>query len=184
MTRGPAPVHKLGHVAIWCTKMEEAMNFYGWHFNFAPSDVIFTPDGSVQLFFMHIDLGEDYSDHHTFLLAAPFGPEAPGLVQHAAFEVQSIDVNFMGHDHLQKQGYKSFWGVGRHIQGSQVFDYWLDIDGFMVEHYADSDVVNKHHKVGLAYPPYENNNWGPEPDMGPALGIKDKEDAGQKKMAF
>ena len=33
-------------------------------------------------------------------------------------------------------------GIGRHIQGSQVFDYWRDPDRFMVEHYADGDVFD------------------------------------------
>ncbi len=33
-------------------------------------------------------------------------------------------------------------GIGRHIQGSQLFDYWRDPDGFLVEHFADGDMFD------------------------------------------
>ena len=29
----------------------------------------------------------------------------------------------LGHDVLRKAGYEHSWGVGKHILGSQVFDY-------------------------------------------------------------
>lgn len=38
---------------------------------------------------------------------------------------------------LKSKGYKASWGVGRHILGSQVFDYWYMPDDFMIEHYSD-----------------------------------------------
>ena len=34
------------------------------------------------------------------------------------------------------------WGIGRHIQGSQVFDYWRDPFGNKIEHWTDGDLVN------------------------------------------
>lgn len=34
---------------------------------------------------------------------------------------------------LAKKGYKSVWAVGRHILGSQIFDYWWGPTGFMVD---------------------------------------------------
>lgn len=37
---------------------------------------------------------------------------------------------------------ESIWGVGRHVLGSQIFDYWADPSGFKIEHYADGDLVN------------------------------------------
>jgi len=31
----------------------------------------------------------------------------------------------MGHEYMRSQGsYKHIWGIGRHVLGSQVFDYW------------------------------------------------------------
>ena len=48
----------------------------------------------------------------------------------------------LGHHFLEDQGHKLCWGVGRHVLGSQIFDYWFDPHKFVVEHYADGDLVN------------------------------------------
>ena len=34
-----------------------------------------------------------------------------------------------------------YWGIGRHVLGGQVFDYWKDPLGFTVEHWTDSDLL-------------------------------------------
>jgi hypothetical protein len=44
-----------------------------------------------------------------------------------------------GHAHLSGAGAEAAWGVGRHLLGSQVFDYWKDPWGFEVEHWTDGD---------------------------------------------
>lgn len=41
-------------------------------------------------------------------------------------------------------------GIGRHIQGSQIFDYWRDPDGFLVEHFADGDLFDNTLEPGWA----------------------------------
>lgn len=56
-------------------------------------------------------------------------------------------MQFIGHDYLLSKGYKYWWGVGRHILGSQVYNYWLDLDGFVVEHFTDGDLVNNEHAI-------------------------------------
>jgi hypothetical protein len=49
----------------------------------------------------------------------------------------------VGHDHLRRTGkYTHSWGVGRHYDGSNVFDYWRDPFGNKLEHFADGDVIN------------------------------------------
>ena len=49
-----------------------------------------------------------------------------------------------GHEHLEKKGYQHMWGIGRHLIGSQLFDYWADPWGRVHEHWADTDVLNAH----------------------------------------
>ncbi|ETN36304.1 uncharacterized protein HMPREF1541_08581 [Cyphellophora europaea CBS 101466] len=49
----------------------------------------------------------------------------------------------MGHKWLDKKVYESVWGGGRHTMRSQVLNHRRDPTGFVVEPYADSDVVNK-----------------------------------------
>ncbi|RFU32154.1 NAD(P)H oxidase (H(2)O(2)-forming)/Kynurenine 3-monooxygenase, partial [Scytalidium lignicola] len=84
-------------------------------------------------------------------------------VAHAAFEVHDFDVQHLGHDYLQSKGYKLCWGLGRHVIGSQIFDYWFDTSGFIVEHYADGDMVNGDTPVqkSLATPAVLSV-WGPK----------------------
>ena len=127
--------------------------------------------------FMHVDLGKEYSDHHSFFVAKQMGPQPIGA-HHSAFEVESIDVNMVGHEYLTMKGYNSFWGVGRHVEGSQVFDYWFDLDGFLVEHYADGDLVNGDLPVSIIPQRERNNNWGPEMKLGPPPGDAPPVDSG------
>ena len=82
---------------------------------------------------------------------------------HASFEVDDFDSEMRGHLWLEKRGYSLAWGIGRHILGSQVFDYWFDNDGFVVEHYADGDLVNCHHKrERVPASPDAVSIWGPD----------------------
>lgn len=57
----------------------------------------------------------------------------------AAVVRTASDAMAAGGQYLIDQGYYRSWGIGRHIQGSQIFDYWRDPDGFLVEHFADGD---------------------------------------------
>lgn len=74
-----------------------------------------------------------------------------------------FDVQNLGHEWLASKNYKPVWGVGRHILGSQLFDYWWDTTGNMVEHYADGDLVNEDTPVGWGAAGDESLAvWGPE----------------------
>ena len=69
-------------------------------------------------------------------------------------------------------GYQRSWGIGRHIQGSQIFDYWRDPDGFLVEHFTDGDLFDCTLEPGWA--PMTASGlaqWGP-PATKDFLGIK------------
>ncbi|KAL5403866.1 hypothetical protein PMIN06_010764 [Paraphaeosphaeria minitans] len=160
---GPAAVHKLGHYGLCVTKFPEQLAFYTRHFNFAPTDFLFVEEGGAGkkdvAAFLHIDLGAAYTDHHTFFMSS--NPTAH--VHHCSFEVHDFDSQNLGHEWLAKKGYKSVWGVGRHILGSQLFDYWWDTSGNMVEHYADGDLVSEETPVGWGEAGHESLAvWGPE----------------------
>lgn len=163
-TPGPAAVHKLGHYGYCVQKFEEQLKFYTHNFNFAPTDFLYAPigpDGTNQdvAVFMHVDRGDDPTDHHTLFMA--FNPTTH--VHHASFEVHDFDTQNLGHQWLAKQNYTSVWGVGRHVLGSQIFDYWWDTTGNMIEHYADGDLVNKHTPIGWTNAGDESLAvWGPE----------------------
>lgn len=163
-TPGPAAVHKLGHYGLCVQNFPEQLEWYTRTFNLAPTDFLHVPieDGKSTkdvAVFAHIDRGEDPVDHHTFFMST----NKTSHVHHASFEVHDFDTQQLGHQWLAKQNYTSVWGVGRHILGSQIFDYWWDTTGNMVEHYCDGDLVNKHTPVGWGKAGDEGLAvWGPE----------------------
>lgn len=159
---GPAPIHKWGHYGVTYPDGGYQM-MYDWYTKnlaLAPSDVVYLGEKPTTCFF-HIDRGDDFTDHHAFFFKRT-KPDKKPHVAHAAFEIHDFDVQQLGHNFLESKGYKLCWGVGRHVLGSQVFDYWFDTSGFMVEHYADGDLVNKdtpvsHEQAG----PNSLSVWGP-----------------------
>ena len=58
----------------------------------------------------------------------------------------NIDDVFMGHEILQQKkdefDYELEWGVGRHYQGSQIFDYWRSPFKQTHEHQTDGDLLD------------------------------------------
>ena len=82
-------------------------------------------------------------------------------VEHSAYEVLDLDALGQGQQVLRAQGHRHMWGIGRHLLGSQLFDYWFDPDGFEYEHYTDGDVFTA--DVETAYSPLEFGGiwaWG------------------------
>jgi hypothetical protein len=160
---GPALVHKLGHFGYVVPQFDSELAWYTGNFNFVPSNVLYHWDFSNMdvLTFMHLDLGEEYSDHHCFFMQRAEPEVKKTFVHHTSFEVVDFDTQLIGHEWLAKKGWKSIWGVGRHVLGSQIFDYWADSSGFKIEHYADGDVVNKHTPTERdVVGPF--SVWGPE----------------------
>ena len=160
---GPALVHKLGHFGYVCKEFETELEFYTGNFNFVHSDILNLPQFPEMdvMTFMHLDLGEEYTDHHTIFLQRASPAVRETYVHHTSFEVADFDTQLMGHHYLAKKGWKSVWGVGRHILGSQIFDYWYDSSKFKIEHYADGDVVNQNNPTRRE-PVGPLSVWGPE----------------------
>ena len=140
---GPSPVHKLGHYGYMTPPemRKETLQWYLDRINLTITDSIYDPkSGEDETCFMHIDLGQTYTDHHVsrvnipktcsttdrtqsfFLGSTPATTKAH--VHHSSFEVNDYDTQVLGHDHLRKKGWTNCWGVGRHVLGSQIFDYW------------------------------------------------------------
>lgn len=64
--------------------------------------------------------------------------------------------------HLAAREYHHGWGVGRHILGSQVFDYWRDPWGHRVEHWTDGDLFNANAEANITdIPTMLGHQWGP-----------------------
>ncbi|MEV2193482.1 VOC family protein [Streptomyces phaeochromogenes] len=159
--RAAAQVQRLGHVVLETTKFQRALSWYLEALGLIVSDFLYLDDlrdRGPTMAFMRCDLGSVPADHHT--LAMHLGPRV-GYV-HSAYQVTDLDAVAAGGQHLADQGYRRVWGIGRHIQGSQIFDYWRDPDRMMVEHYADGDLFDSSLDPGWA--PMSASGlaqWGP-----------------------
>jgi len=145
--RGPACVKRLGHAVLRVTDFRRSEAWYKSRFGFLSSDEVWMgSESNVVTAFMRCDRGTEPTDHHT-LLCLGLGDSG---FDHAAFEVEDFDSVMAGHDHLALASrYEHHAGVGRHILGSQVFDYWRDPWGHVLEHFTDGDLLDASHPTGL-----------------------------------
>ena len=160
-SRSPAKVQRLGHVVISSTRYTEALNWYLDNLGMIVSDFLYYPgqrDRGPVMSFMRCDRGAAPADHHT--LAMTLGPV--NRYVHSAYQVCDLDALAAGGEYLRERGYFRSWGIGRHIQGSQLFDYWRDPDGFLVEHFADGDMFDNTLEPGWApFTASGLSQWGP-----------------------
>jgi catechol 2,3-dioxygenase-like lactoylglutathione lyase family enzyme len=137
LSPAPAHVRRIGHAVLKVRDFRRSERWYKERFGFLTSDEVEAAEGVPVGAFMRCDRGDQPADHHTLFLAQLPGPL--GLL-HAAFEVADLDDLMLGHQHLKSRNRQSAWGVGRHIMGSQVFDYWKDPFGNELEHWTDGDL--------------------------------------------
>ena len=157
-----APVSKLGHFVLHVHEHRAAVAWLHQRFGLIASDNMGPPGDPEQAAgtFLRIDRGEQLVDHHCLLV---LGTDKPG-VHHCSFEVEDVDAVMAGHDFLLQRGYTLDCGVGRHLLGSQIFDYWRDPFGFRIEHYTDGDMVNHLHQATIfSGSADETTQWGARP---------------------
>jgi catechol 2,3-dioxygenase-like lactoylglutathione lyase family enzyme len=141
----PPEVMRLGHVVIEVADFQATCAWYTRHLGFIPSDVQVLPDGAPAVVFMRLDRDATPTDHHTLTIAQGLRP----AYNHSAYEVVDADAVGMGQRVLRDRGWSHAWGIGRHILGSQIFDYWRDAWGDKHEHYCDGDLLTADHPVGV-----------------------------------
>lgn len=159
---GRKEVVRLGHFVLHVSDHDQSVEWLKANLGLTPSDYLAVPDTQqIVGTFMRIDKGAEYVDHHCLFVvqATTVGSH------HCSFEMRGLDDLMSAHDFLLSKQYKLDCGVGRHMLGSQIFDYWKDPFGFRVEHYIDGDVVNN------AFVPEifsghadDTTQWGARPD--------------------
>jgi hypothetical protein len=137
----PAQVVKLGHVVLQTVDFAGMAAWYLEVLGLIPTDVQYLSDGSPNLAFCRLDLGDEPADHHTLVLVGGLKDK----YEHSAYEVLDLDAMGQGQQVLRAAGHSHMWGIGRHLLGSQLFDYWRDPDGFEHEHYTDGDLFTSGH---------------------------------------
>jgi len=155
-------VKRIGHGVMGTPDIKETVDWFRETLGFICSDDVFAGDPKNLIgSFNRLDCGDDYVDHHVFFCAKN---DRAGL-NHVSFEVPDVDAVFKDHEYLIKLGkYEPMWGIGRHLLGSQVYDYWADPWGRVHERWADSDRLNVKSGSNLL-PAHEAlvSQWGEDP---------------------
>lgn len=163
--REPGLAKRLGHFVLRVRDHELTRQWFRDRFGLLDADYLCVPGDESQVIgtFVRCDRGEELVDHHAMLIVQSQNPNDTG-VHHCSFEMQDLDAVFGAHDHLVARGWRLECGVGRHLVGSQIFDYWKDPFGNRVEHYTDGDAVNHLYRPQrYAVPADETTQWGMDP---------------------
>jgi catechol 2,3-dioxygenase-like lactoylglutathione lyase family enzyme len=157
----PSFVQRLGHVALFTGRFAEMKSFYMDVLGMRVSDEYFVgTSDNVMATFLHCGLNDEFVDHHTVAL---IGNGRTGF-EHCAFEVTDLDDLMSGNAYLiSRNRWTHSWGIGRHVEGSQIFDYWRDPFGNKIEHWTDGDLVNDQYAASSTeFNPMKSlSQWGP-----------------------
>lgn len=100
------------------------------------------------------------SDHHSIVIA-----DAPvNTLNHVAFNLPGWEGVMKASGRMVDHGFTIGWGPGRHGPGDNVFTYFVDPHGFVVEHTAEVLQVDARYRVGgpedWTWPPGRVDQWG------------------------
>jgi catechol 2,3-dioxygenase-like lactoylglutathione lyase family enzyme len=140
LRKSPTPIKRIGHGVMGTPKVRETVQWFRDTLGFIGSDDVYAGQKENLIgSFNRCDRGDEYTDHHTLFCVHN---ERAGM-NHVSFEVPDVDAVFKDHEYLTRLGkYDHMWGVGRHLLGSQVYDYWADPWGRVHERWADTDRLN------------------------------------------
>ncbi|MCO8591157.1 VOC family protein [Burkholderia multivorans] len=141
----PPTVRHLGHVAIFAPNFEEALNFYTTRLGFRVSDIY--PGRGVFL------RAAGSHDHHNLFLVSR--GDMIGF-HHMSFEVSDFHQVMNGGRLMEKNGWKTQFGPGRHTLGSNYFWYFHTPFGGASEYYSDMDYLDDN---------WEARSWEYSPDI-------------------
>jgi catechol-2,3-dioxygenase len=119
---------KLSHVVLNSDKVEDQTNFYRDVLGFRVSD------RTERMNFIRCS-----PDHHSIAFAHNEGPS----LNHAAFEVPDFDALMTGSGRMKQKGFPVQWGVGRHGPGNNVFGYFFEPNGMVIEYTAEVEQVDE-----------------------------------------
>ncbi len=99
-------------------------------------------------------------DHHSLAL----GDTDNDALNHIAFLLPTLDAVMRGGGRLKDAGLPPQWGPGRHGPGDNVFNYFVDPFGIVVEYTAEVEQIDDGYRAGSpadwAWPPGRTDQWG------------------------
>jgi len=147
---------RLSHVNLNCRDVDATSRFFQNALGFALTD------RSRAMAFLRCN-----ADHHAVVLA---DSGVDGL-NHVAFMMPDWESVMRGSGRMIDHGYPIGWGVGRHGPGNNVFAYFVDPFGFVIEYTAEvlevDDSYEMHGPEYWVWPPGRTDHWGiasPKPE--------------------
>ena len=143
---------RLAHVNLNSTDVDATARFYETALGFRLSD------RSKLMAFVRCN-----SDHHAVVIAEA---KVNGL-NHVAFQMPTLDSVMRGSGRMVDAGFPIAWGVGRHGPGDNVFSYFIDPVGIVIEYTAEVLQVDDAYVVRgpdhWVWPPGRTDQWGIAP---------------------
>ncbi|MDH6266062.1 catechol-2,3-dioxygenase [Rhizobium sp. SG_E_25_P2] len=148
----PNRVQRLAHVNINSADIEALSDFYRTVLGFRLTD------RSKMMAFLSCN-----NDHHAVVLA----DAASHGLNHIAFLMPDLESVMRGSGLVIDKGYPIGWGVGRHGPGDNVFAYFIDPMGVVIEYTAEVLQVDASYRVKgpdeWVWPPGRTDHWGIAP---------------------
>lgn len=110
----------LNHVVLNTIDIDKAVEFYTEILGFKVSDW-----SDHQMVFIRCN-----KKHHSI----SFNQAAHTSLNHVAYEVENVDELMRGISNVRNAGHKEIWGPGRHGPGNNIFCYFQDPSGFVMEY--------------------------------------------------
>lgn len=121
-------------------------------------------DRTVAIAFMNCN-----SDHHTLAV----GVSDNDALNHIAFLMPDFESVMRGGGRMADAGFPIQWGPGRHGPGNNLFNYFIDPFGVVIEYTAEVQQVDESYKprgpADWKWPPGRVDQWGISPPPGATL---------------
>jgi catechol 2,3-dioxygenase-like lactoylglutathione lyase family enzyme len=156
----------LSHVVINSPDPEGTVAWYMKHLGVAISDQLTMPGMGDLMWFLRCSPW-----HHTFAVVR--APHAS--LHHLSFEMRGVEENMYASGRVMRAGFERIWGPGKHLAGSNMFNYFLDPSGNTMEYTTALEIVDEEtwesHKYSIAEPVVADQ-WGTANAMGPDVAQK------------
>lgn len=121
-------------------------------------------DRTVAIAFMNCN-----HDHHTLAV----GVADNDALNHIAFLMPDADSVMRGGGRMKDAGHPIEWGPGRHGPGNNLFNYFIDPFGIVIEYTAEVEQVDESYvprgPADWKWPPGRVDQWGISPPPGATL---------------